>query len=89
MNKPNMKCRVCGKDYYCCADSKKIGGWKSMACSNICFQEYMKRIEESRKPKGNIAQIEKSTQEQVEEKSVTRKIKSVTKTIHKTEENED
>ena len=50
MNKPNMTCRVCGKEYYCCGDSRKSNAWKSMACSQECFKEYMKRIEESRKP---------------------------------------
>lgn len=51
MNKPNTKCRVCGKEYFCCADSRRIGGWKSMACSQECFKEYMRRIEESRTKK--------------------------------------
>lgn len=51
MDKPNTKCRVCGKEYYCCVDSRKVGAWKAMACSPEHFKEYMSRIEESRKPK--------------------------------------
>lgn len=51
MDKPNTKCRVCGREYYCCSDSRKIGAWKAMACSPDCFKEYMSRIEESRKHK--------------------------------------
>lgn len=50
MAKPNTKCRVCGKEYYCCADHQKLGGWKTMACSEEHYKEYMKRIAESRKP---------------------------------------
>lgn len=50
MDKPNTKCRVCGKEYYCCTDSRKVGAWRTMACSPECFKEYMLRIEESRNP---------------------------------------
>lgn len=53
-NKPNMTCRVCGKEYFCCADSKKIGSWRTMACSEEHYQEYMKRIENSRKPQPSV-----------------------------------
>ena len=49
MGKPNTKCRVCGKEYFCCADSKKINSWRTMACSIECYKEYMDRIEKSRK----------------------------------------
>jgi len=48
MNKQNTKCRVCGKEYFCCSDSKNIGSWRTMACSLDCFKEYMNRIEKSR-----------------------------------------
>lgn len=50
MNKPNTKCRVCGKEYFCCSDSRKIGSWRTMACSTECFKEYMERIEKARNP---------------------------------------
>lgn len=49
MDKTNTECRVCGKKYFCCSDSRKYGAWKSMACSPECYKEYMKRIEDSRK----------------------------------------
>lgn len=61
MNKPNTKCRVCGKEYFCCSDSKVVGSWRTMACCKEHFQEYMKRIEESRKPQ--INEVEKTTNE--------------------------
>lgn len=47
-HKPNTKCRICGKEYYCCADSRKIGSWRTMACCMEHYREYMKQIEESR-----------------------------------------
>ena len=50
MSKPNTTCRVCGTQYFCCGDSKAINSWRTMACTPECFKEYMKRIEESRKP---------------------------------------
>lgn len=60
MSKPNMECRVCGKPYFCCIDSKKMGAWKSMSCSPECYKTYMKRIEESRKPSfPNVTATEK------------------------------
>lgn len=50
MNKTNTTCRVCGKEYFCCSDSRDINSWRAMACSPDCFKEYMRRIEKSRKP---------------------------------------
>ena len=50
MAKPNTKCRVCGKEYFCCADHQRLGGWKTMACSEEHYKEYMRRVAESRKP---------------------------------------
>ncbi len=50
MGKPNTICRVCGREYYCCEDSRKIGSYHTMACSPACYQEYMRRIEFSRNP---------------------------------------
>ena len=47
---PNTKCKVCGKEYYCCVDSRKFGGFRTVACSPECFQEYMRQVEEARKP---------------------------------------
>ena len=46
--KPNTKCRVCGKEYYCCASNKKLGGWRAMACCEEHFHEYIMKIRESR-----------------------------------------
>lgn len=48
-NKPNTTCRVCGKEYFCCGDSRKANSWRTMACCPEHFQEYMKQIEMSRK----------------------------------------
>lgn len=67
MDKPNTKCRVCGKEYYCCTDSRVVGAWKSMACTPDCFKEYMSRIEESRK--------NKSVSEPVAETGIIKKTK--------------
>lgn len=50
MATPNTKCKVCGKEYFCCSDSRQIGSWRTMACSIECYKEYMRRIENSRKP---------------------------------------
>ena len=76
MNKPNTICRVCGKEYYCCQDSKNINGWRTMACSPECFKEYMRRIEEARTPKPTITvtsdtKVESSTKMKYEKKKVT------------------
>lgn len=64
MNKPNMICRVCGKEYYCCGDSRKANSWKTMACSEDCFKEYMKRIDEARNPKP-VAEVAEEIVEEV------------------------
>ena len=59
MNKPNTICRVCEKEYFCCTDSRAINSWRTMACSPECYKEYMRRIEESRKPIVKIKPIKK------------------------------
>ena len=51
-NKPNTKCRICGKEYYCCADSRKIGSWRTIACCMEHYKEYMEQIEASRNVRG-------------------------------------
>lgn len=63
MNKPNMICRVCGKEYYCCGDSHKANSWKTMACSEDCFKEYMKRIDEARNQKPVAMVVEEVAEE--------------------------
>lgn len=62
MSNPNTTCKVCEKKYFCCSDSRKINSWRTMACSIGCYKEYMRRIEESRKPKP-IEPIMKNTVE--------------------------
>lgn len=67
-----MKCRVCGKEYFCCTDSRKYGAWKSMACSPECYKEYMRRIEESRKPKEEKVIETKSTKKKKQKVEVVK-----------------
>ena len=81
---PNTKCKVCGKEYYCCVDSRKFGGFRTVACSPECFQEYMRQIEKARKPVvetviEDTTSIKKKTNKTVE--------KTATTTDSKTENN--
>jgi len=69
-NKPNMTCRVCGKEYFCCSDSKQIGSWRTMACSPEHYKEYMRRIEESRNPQPKVEMKEIEKPKKVVKKSV-------------------
>lgn len=50
MGEPNTTCRVCGRGYFCCADSRAANSWRAVACSPECYREYMRRILESREP---------------------------------------
>lgn len=84
MNKPNMTCRVCGKKYFCCSDSKKINSWRTMACSPECFQEYMRRIEESRKPV--IKEVEIKTTSKDRKKKTTDATITIENTVEETED---
>lgn len=79
MNKPNMTCKVCGKKYFCCGDSKKLGSWRAVTCSPGCYQEYMKRIEESRKPV--VLPHEQVSLEEHVEKPVRNRSKSKSQTL--------
>lgn len=83
MNKPNMTCRVCGKEYFCCSDSKKINSWRTMACSPECFQEYMRRIEESRNPATKEAEAKPTTKNN--KKKSTGTTTTVETTVEETE----
>lgn len=65
-----MKCRVCGKEYFCCFESKKIGSWREVACSTDCYKVYIELIGESRKPKSNIGDtIQTEINESVDNKN--------------------
>lgn len=89
MNKPNTKCRVCGKEYFCCSDSKEIGSWRTMACSQECYKEYMRRIEESRKPKNKEIKIDKKVETSVEEQPIVKMRYNKKKTVDETVKTED
>lgn len=49
--KPNHVCKTCRKLYYACNASLSAGNaWKAVCCSPECYQEYQRKIFESRKP---------------------------------------
>lgn len=79
---PNTKCKVCGKEYYCCVDSRKFGGFRTVACSPECFQEYMRQVEEARKPV-----VETIIDDTTSIKKKTSKTVEVNETDSKTENN--
>ena len=79
---PNTKCKVCGKEYYCCVDSRKFGGFRTVACSPECFQEYMRQVEEARKPV-----VETIIYDTTSIKKKTSKTVEVNETDSKTENN--
>lgn len=75
MDKPNMKCRVCGKQYFCCSDRKKLGSILSVSCSIECFNEYIRRVNEARNSNENSTEnLEIQTDEKP--KKNVRKIKN-------------
>lgn len=52
--KVQKPCKVCGKMYTPCVDCERdnsVFHWRVVACSPTCGAEYLRRIEESRKPK--------------------------------------
>lgn len=69
-NEPNMKCRVCDKDYFCCTDSRKYGAYKSMACSPECYKEYMIRIEKSRSLNPKVATTKRNSNPKTKEDEI-------------------
>lgn len=82
MAAPNTKCKVCGKEYFCCSDSRQIGSWRTMACSIECYKEYMRRIENSRRPVVEEKNITATSELKVTEKiSKSIKKKIITKAI--------
>ena len=80
MNKPNTTCRVCGKEYFCCGDSRSVNSWRTMACSPECFQEYMRRIDESRKP---ILEAEETKQEEFLPKTLFHLLQALANLLYK------
>jgi len=51
MSEPNKNCYNCDQPFYSCNGcvEKGLFYWKSICCCEICFIEYMKKVEESRK----------------------------------------
>lgn len=37
MPKPNIKCKVCGKEYYLCSDGARRAPWRKIVCSPECL----------------------------------------------------
>jgi len=50
MSQPNKNCKNCDKPFYSCTScvEKGLFHWKSICCCEICFQEYIKKVEEGR-----------------------------------------
>lgn len=40
----NHVCRTCGKEYFCCEASERQGGYKAVACSYECYQDYIRAV---------------------------------------------
>jgi len=57
MKKPNFKCKVCGKDYYCCAVGVEKYPYKQIVCSPECYDKWQKQIA-ARKVKKVVKQVE-------------------------------
>ena len=54
---PTKECKVCGKRYEACpAYTRSLGAFrfKDVVCSPECFDIWLKRVEESRKPAKEI-----------------------------------
>lgn len=74
MSKVKRNCRVCGKLYTPCVDCDNdytAFHWREVACSYECGKEYIKRVEEGRKPLQPIKELKnmynkKSKKEQEE-----------------------
>lgn len=83
-NKPNTTCKVCGKQYFCCADRRKINSWKTMCCSQECYKEYMIRIEKSRAKVETIKNINDEITNASDIKTTASEVEETAKTSLKT-----
>ena len=63
-NKVQKPCKVCGKMYTPCSDcerDKYAFHWRTVACSIECGKEYFRMVEEARKPKVEVKDVEVET----------------------------
>lgn len=63
MKKPNFKCKVCGKDYYCCALGIEKAPYKQIVCSDECYAKWQKAIAARNKPAKKAKIVEETTEE--------------------------
>lgn len=49
--KPNFKCKVCGKEYYCCAEGISKLPYMQIVCSKECFEKWESIIQQKKAPK--------------------------------------
>lgn len=65
MKQPNMKCKVCGADYYICALGIEKAPYKQIVCSAECYDKWQKAINAGKHSKKSKATVTK--EEVVEE----------------------
>jgi len=51
----NFKCKVCGKEYYCCEMGLRKYPYKQIVCSDECWQEWLSKINKANKPEEAVA----------------------------------
>lgn len=62
-NKVQKPCKVCGKMYTPCSDcerDKYAFHWRTVACSIECGKEYFRMVEEARKPKVEVKEVDEN-----------------------------
>lgn len=70
-------CRVCGKLFTPCADcenDKTMFRWKRIACSQKCAKEYFAKVEASRQPKAESADLQPVITDDLETTDIVSKV---------------
>ena len=70
MPAPNMKCKVCGKEYYLCQMGAAKYPWKQIVCSEECLDIWNKNLAAS-----EDKQPEKAVDVREEQTKIKKRIK--------------
>lgn len=67
----NFKCKVCGKEYYCCEMGLNKFPWKQIVCSKECWQQWLSKVNKA----------DKATEVEVVEEPVLETVEEVVETV--------
>lgn len=73
MPKPNLKCKICGKEYHLCQTGARMYPWLQIVCSPECWAEWNNQLENTK-----LVKVDAEAVEEIKTEATTKQEKKKT-----------